>query len=606
MQHAINDLNVYLDTFSVAVPTTYYAIYIPEGLQDHQMHFDILNAHHQEIDSDLYVSPDGDDANDGLSPATALRTIHEGIYRISADSLNQRTVHILPGTYSRTDNDQIFPIALKSWVKVTGNGIDSTTVICEPHPSIPLGYGSWDKIFQATKVQYVTLSDMTYLSSGTTNCGVIRGNKGSILCLKNIRIDAICPEYAAIIRLSSSSDRKTIWDNVTIENITTSNAGLIYIDTPISGSITNSKFRNALSTYESASVWAPSLIGIVGDKTLEFANCQFSNLSMSDDNSNAITISGTEIPQQQNIFSFRNCLFSNNDSQGGIASIASYDNPRIDITNCTFTGNEGDAYTLMVNGDVNIVNSIFYNDTPYQIKVNPMDGDPNEHTQLAIDYSLVKDGIAGILPYSIPGNTIAYHDTNISGDPLFAGGPDINDPLYYSLSELSPCVDSGTPDSTGLDLPPYDLAGNWRIWNGRIDMGCFEFGSEPYVSVDDPELPAPPEGFRVSIYPNPLLNTNKAAGVFIEFTLPRKPPVDPVVEIFNIRGQKVKTILISESYNSLVHKAGLSGDVKQNGEFYSTVWNGRDDNNRTLASGTYIVKVMADQMAASTKITLIK
>jgi len=55
-----------------------------------------------------------------------------------------------------------------------------------------------------------------------------------------------------------------------------------------------------------------------------------------------------------------------------------------------------------------------------------------------------------------------------------------------------------------------------------------------------------------------------------------------------------------------VHKAGLSHDVNQNGEYYSTIWNGRDDNNRALASGTYIVRVMADRMVNSSKITIIK
>ncbi len=161
MQHAISDLNVYLDAFSVAVPTTYYAIYIPQGLQDHQMHFDILNAHHQEIDSDLYVSPDGDDANDGLSPATALRTIHECIYRIAADSLSQNTVRLLPGTYSRTANDQVFPIALKSWVIVQGSGIDTTVVVGEPHPLIPVGYGSSDKVFMTHSETVVCITDMS-------------------------------------------------------------------------------------------------------------------------------------------------------------------------------------------------------------------------------------------------------------------------------------------------------------------------------------------------------------------------------------------------------------------------------------------------------------
>ncbi|MDD3536117.1 MAG: hypothetical protein PHC50_08245, partial [Candidatus Cloacimonetes bacterium] len=112
--------------------------------------------------------------------------------------------------------------------------------------------------------------------------------------------------------------------------------------------------------------------------------------------------------------------------------------------------------------------------------------------------------------------------------------------------------------------------------------------------------------FRIAAYPNPLLNTTRAAGVFLEFSLPKKPEVLPVIDIFNIRGQRVKTIRFTESYNSLAHKAGLSDDLKQSGEFYSTIWNGNDDSNRPLASGTYVVRVKAGQMQAFAKITIIK
>jgi len=581
IQNATSDLNVYLDTFSVAVPTTYYTIYLAQDDADCHMNIYFQNAHHQEITQDIYVAPDGNDSNDGLSPSSPLKSVHEGIYRIASDSLNQRTVHLLPGTYSRTDNDQTFPIALKSWVKVQGSGIDTTTMICEPHPSIPLSYGSWDKVFQATKVQYVTLYDMTFLARNTENCGVIRGNKGSIVSLKNIRIDSICPDYAAIIRLSSSSDRKTIWENVTIENITTSNAGMINIDLPISGSITNSKFRNSVSTYESASVWAPSLIGIVGDKSLEFDNCQFSNLTMSDDDSNAITISGTEIPQQQNSFSFRNCLFSNIDSQGGVASIASYDNPLIDITNCTFAGNHGDAYTLMVNGDVNIVNSLFYNDTPYQIKVNPMNGNPNELTTLNVDYSNIRDGLTGIL--QAPGNTIHYNATSISGNPLFLGGDDIYDPLYYSLAAGSPSINTGTPDTLGLDLLPYDLAGNWRVWNGRIDMGCYEYGSAPWVANDDPYIPEVKPGMMLSNYPNPFNPITT-----ISYQLPKSGKVR--LDIYNLKGQHIST---------LVDEAKVAGS-------HTAIWNGTDSSGCSVASGVYLYRLSFDGMNQTNKMLLMK
>lgn len=44
----------------------------------------------------------------------------------------------------------------------------------------------------------------------------------------------------------------------------------------------------------------------------------------------------------------------------------------------------------------------------------------------------------------------------------------------YRLTENSPCVDSGLADMTGCFIPETDLQGGPRIYNGRIDMGCYE------------------------------------------------------------------------------------------------------------------------------------
>lgn len=274
---------------------------------------------------------------------------------------------------------------------------------------------------------------------------------------------------------------------------------------------------------------------------------------------------------------------------GGIASITSVNNPRIDIINCTFAGNQGNAYTLKTNGEVNIVNSIFYNDTPYQIKVEPMDGDPNEHTNLTIDHALVKDGINGILPYPVPGNTIDLLPSSLNTDPFFTGGDDIHDPLYYSLSALSPCINSGTPDTLGLFLPPYDLAGNWRVWNGQIDMGCFEFGAPP-VANDDPLALIPP-ALSLNAYPNPfsafttiLLNTPVASEGRPESK--RKSSLC----IYNIKGQKVK---------NLSFVASPSGEI--------TSWDGRNEEGIACANGIYLLQLQIDGVNKGIrKVTLIK
>ncbi|MDD3097849.1 MAG: FlgD immunoglobulin-like domain containing protein, partial [Candidatus Cloacimonetes bacterium] len=575
IQHATSDLYMPLDTFSVAEPHNYHAVYLSEDPieENYQINFDILNAHHQEISGDLYVSTNGDDNNDGFSPGTALKTIHEAIYRVASDSLNQNTVHILPGDYSRTDNDQIFPIAMKSWVIVQGSGIDTTTVIGEPHPD--MGDDVPSVIFSAIMEPSIYLSDLSITARNMQYyCNAIAGAyRRSNMSFANLRIydiiiDPSYHNYFSIIQLGATGEKKSTWENVTIENMGNANVSLVYFFESISddgdvsafnGGFKNCVFRNVTSTYTSPSVGAMNLIMIAADKSLELENCEFSNLVILDDDSAAIAFVGIQFPQQQNHFSIRNCLFSNNVSQEGIVGICSVNNPLIDIMNCTFAGNQGDAYSLIINGEVNIVNSIFYNDTPYQIMVNHMNGDPNEHTNLTIDHSLVKDGIDGILPYPVPGNTINFLPSSMDANPHFSGGFDIHDPLFYSLSEFSPCIDSGTRDISDLNLPPYDLAGNWRVWNDRIDMGAFEYGSHPWVAIDDPVLPAIDQLALMQNYPNPFNPSTT-----ITYALPKSGKVR--LDIYNLKGQLVNT-LVNQDMEAGIH---------------SVVWNGTDKNKRAV------------------------
>jgi hypothetical protein len=589
VQDARRDLNMPLNTFSIANPDTYHAIYLSYRSNDEIYHinFDILNAHHQELDCDIYVSPEGDDSNDGQSPETAFKTIHNAIYWAASDSLNPVTVHILPGVYSRTDNEQIFPIPLRSWVILQGSGIDATHLILEPHPVYNDGYGYIDTMFSPIKVYGATIADMKLTSRNTDSSCALSGSLGSTVDLKNIHIESFYPQYREIISLFTRSKRKMTWDNITIENIATSNDGLIKVGLGFWGSIKNSRFLNVTSTFQSASV-GTQLIGIQADKSFEFENCQFSNLTLQDDDSIPIAISGMQFPQQQNHFSLRNCLFSNNYSQFGLASVVGRNNPLVDITNCTFAGNQGDNFTLQVGGNVNITNSVFYNDTPYQIREYPRYESPNDHGSITVDHSVVKDGVNGILLSPIPGSSLNFLPGSIDTDPLFLGGDDIHNPLYYSLSAASPCINTGTPDTTGLNLPPYDLAGNWRIWDGRIDMGCYEYGSEPWVSVDDPTIPHIP-AVSLDAWPNPFkVFTN------IKVNVPQGGlgrAENASISIYNIKGQKVKTIALDPS------KAGEQ----------FTYWDGRDGDNRLCSSGIYLLNLTVNgRNVSSKKVTLLR
>ncbi len=92
-----------LDTFTVLVPTSYYA-YPLENFS-----FDIQHAKIDQVSADLYVSPSGSNDNSGLTPGDPLKNIRFATAKILADSLNPHTIHLLAGTYSPSASSEIFP-----------------------------------------------------------------------------------------------------------------------------------------------------------------------------------------------------------------------------------------------------------------------------------------------------------------------------------------------------------------------------------------------------------------------------------------------------------------------------------------------------------------
>jgi hypothetical protein len=93
---------------------------------------------------------------------------------------------------------------------------------------------------------------------------------------------------------------------------------------------------------------------------------------------------------------------------------------------------------------------------------------------------------------------------NIDLEPLFIN-PTFDAGLEYdalaadwSLQNSSPCVNTGTPDTTGLNLPELDIAGNPRLYGIRIDMGAYE----NQVVVGLPQNPY--VNSKIEIIPNPF------------------------------------------------------------------------------------------------------
>jgi hypothetical protein len=208
----------------------------------------------------------------------------------------------------------------------------------------------------------------------------------------------------------------------------------------------------------------------------------------------------------------------------------------LDLINCTignnFTpGSTGEGAAIFAGGvgsTFNIVNSIIYGNLPDQVYL--MNDGPEEPLTINIYNSLIEGGEPGVFNPS-SWNTVNWLEGNLDTDPLWIGTGE----YPYMLSDESPCINAGTPDTTGLNLPEFDLAGNPRIVNGIVDMGAYE--CQDTSGVYNYELKV--NDYELNNYPNPFNPVTT-----ISYNLPYDVE-DAIIEIYNIRGQLIDKIEIN-------------------------------------------------------------
>jgi hypothetical protein len=211
-----------------------------------------------------------------------------------------------------------------------------------------------------------------------------------------------------------------------------------------------------------------------------------------------------------------------------------------------------------------------WNDSPQEIYFWEED-DPSSIT---ISYSDVQGGEAGIVTNN--NGTVNWLEGNLDDDPLFVGTGD----HPFMLQDLSPCVNAGIPDTTGMNLPEFDLAGNPRVYGGRIDMGAYE-NQNVIVSTDEDLIPLITR--LNQNYPNPFNPTTT-----INYSLKENSKVS--LNIYNIKGQKVK---------QLVNEMLESGN-------HTVIWNGKDNYGKFVSSGIYFYKLKTGNYEKVKKMILLR
>ncbi|MBI9066409.1 MAG: T9SS type A sorting domain-containing protein [Salinivirgaceae bacterium] len=180
-----------------------------------------------------------------------------------------------------------------------------------------------------------------------------------------------------------------------------------------------------------------------------------------------------------------------------------------------------------------LINSIIWGNTPDQIDYfGPQDS-------VIITYSNISEDWAG--------------EGNINENPFFVDENNYD----YHLTKNSPCNNAGSPDTSGLHLPLYDIDGNARIIGGRIDMGAYEY-SRPTGILENNQTPS--EFSLSQNYPNPFNSYTT-----IHFTIPKENKVS--LKIFNILGQEVETI-VNERLNAGEHEVIWNANKYSSGIFF--------------------------------------
>jgi predicted outer membrane repeat protein len=204
-------MKVVVDTFTVLNPTSFHA------WPRERFSFDILNGKIAQVNADLYVSPDGNNDNIGLTADDPLKNLNRAYSKMLADSLHPLTINLLAGTYSRSGNDEIFPLQTYDYISLSG----------ESESGVILDAEGQSAVLEINDRPNINISNLT-ITGGNT------GGRGGGVSINN------CSPHLQNVTISNNSSSyggggiacdlaaTPVLENVTIKNNSSSDGGGIW------------------------------------------------------------------------------------------------------------------------------------------------------------------------------------------------------------------------------------------------------------------------------------------------------------------------------------------------------------------------------------------
>jgi len=507
-----------------------------------------LNSKIEEVDQDLYVAPDGNNNNSGLTENDPLQTIAWAQTLIKRNDENPNTIHLAEGTYSISLNNQTFPMNIKQGVIYKGISPDNTILDAE---------SEYPFFYQISRSQNefaeLVMEDLKMINGECLNesyAGAINIYQAD-LHLNNVIIENCNGDIGSAILTDNgycSLENVIIRDNTGGKGI----LNTIEYNCPnpvLDVSMINTKVERNYpgGDYSGGGIIISGHSNIPGDYYAQMINCEI-------------------------IDNYNNYYYG---GLGGPSGLGVIYMDLVDVVNCTFGDNTvlSDAGCTISTrkSELNLFNSIVYNNEGNSLNLL-------EDAVVNITNSLIEDGDDNVYYYD-PLAIVNWLDGNIDADPLWQNEGD----FPFSLTGESPCINAGTLElPPEIELPEFDLAGNPRIYGDTIDMGAYEFQGDPYST--EPEEILLPKTNKISNFPNPFNPTTN-----IKLYLSESGKID--FSIYNVKGQKVKNFI--DAYSS----EGV----------FEFVWDGVDNNKKQVSSGTYFMRLNIDgEVKATSKCVLLK
>jgi hypothetical protein len=538
-------LFVYLDTVSVNTPTPLHYHFSDENYS-----LDWQNYKRETIEQDIYVSPSGDNSNSGTSPDEPFRNLHIAFSLIRPSAENPLTLHIDAGEYGPNINGDLFPLPFQEYTTYSGAGMDETIFNAEYETT----FGRTLKL--PTNELYINGITFTQSldpwSTYGLGLGSVKGGEISDVKFLNNKINT---GFSALY-IGDSNATPSDSLNYRLKNV-----------------IFDGNQGNYTFSIRNCEIYAENLIVRNNGPYLESTNDYMGWLHV-----------GNSLKGYYNYYditkmTFVNCHFYDNyalGSHGATNSLMIGEVLDVKLINCTFADNQSEPMGSAIvfnkyNSTLEIDNCIFYNNGD-----NLAANIEYETNTLIVRNSLFPE--SEIASFQSLSNIV---DVNVDEESVIFGNPQFIDDEEnpHHLSNLSPAVNTGTTAyPEGFVFPEYCLDGNDRVIAGEIDMGCYE---SSFTIASEDEMGT--LKFSSSNYPNPFNPTTT-----ISFSLPTETNVE--LAVYNIRGQKVKD-LAKESFDKGQH---------------NITWNGKDNNEKPVATGVYFYKLKADKKVINRKMLLVK